>query len=106
MGEVRSSVNSHISLSIAGVCLRDRRSVWQNSSTRAPVVESSCTAETTKRFAFCHSGHTRNLDSVVSIERDCAFARNLRLESTSGSSGIYRTEEHRSEFQSLTNLVC
>ena len=55
------------------------------------VVESSCTAETTKRFAFCHSGHTRNLDSVVSIERDCAFARNLRLESTSRSSGIYRT---------------
>src|ERR1035441_4525109 len=95
MGEVRSSVKSHISLSIAGVCLRDRRSVWQNSSARAPVAESSCTAETTKRFAFCQSGHTRNLDNVVSIKRDCAFARNRLLELTSGSSGIYRSGIYR-----------
>jgi len=85
---VRSSVNSHSSLVILQSRLRHLESVWQNSSVRAPVAESSCTAETAKRFDFCQSGHTRNLDSVVSINGNCAYAPNRLLEMTRGSSGI------------------
>ena len=46
-------------------------------------------SDTAKRLAFCQSGHTRKLDSVASMKRDCAFARNRRLEPTGGSSGNY-----------------
>ena len=49
-------------------------------SARAPVAESSCTAETLSRFIFCHAGHTRSLVNVASMKRVVLSAQNRLLE--------------------------